>query len=161
VIHNELFNGQWLEEWIRHLGDSRRVFIGLNSPGGSTDAALKLFDAMAGREVEVEIVGRACSAAVTLAMAGKRRRMERNATLMIHTPIDCVMGTPRDLRFQADNLERVTKRCVSIYSEATRQPRSVVRRWFDGNDFYFDSSIALKMGLVTELFDHQEPTEPQ
>ena len=83
--------------------------------------------------------------------------MVRSGLLLLHAPITHSAGDPGTLRFEADQLERDIRRCEAIFAERTKLTKATLRGWFDsGADHYFDSTDALKAGLVDEVYDPQE-----
>jgi ATP-dependent protease ClpP protease subunit len=158
LIHGELvpwvFDGDVI---VRQLADAKSVFIGLDNGAGDLSLALKLFDALAGRDVTVEISGSAISAGAVLAMSGQRRRIARGGWFMIHSPIFYTHGCPAQLRAEADRLEKAVSRCVDIFAQATGQPRAAIEALMDGRDHWFDAEAAVASGLATSVYDPPSP----
>lgn len=160
VLHGELTT--WTTDeaaLLRALGDASEVFISIDSLGGDLGLALKLFDALRGRKVTVDIVGTAASAALILSMAGQHRRITRGGWTMLHGPFGYRGGTASELRREAARLERYADRCADVVAAATGAPRATVAQMLAGpTDNWFNSQDSLASGLVTSVYD--PPTPP-
>jgi ATP-dependent protease ClpP protease subunit len=137
-------------ELLAAVGDAAEVSITISSIGGDSNAALEIHDGLAGRNVEVEIVGNSFSAAVIIALAGSRIRMRRDALLMIHSARLFVFDTPEGLECAARRLRRVNARLLDLIGQRTEQPADVVVAWL-AKDSYFTAPEALAAGLIDEI----------
>ena len=139
-------------ELLAAIGGASEVFIILNSIGGDSNAALEIYDGLAGRKVAVEIRGNCFSAGVTIALAGGRIRMRRDAQIMVHPAQLFVFGSADELECGARRLRKVNARLRAIIERRTRQRREVVAGWLS-KDSYFTAIEARAAGLVDEIID--------
>jgi ATP-dependent Clp protease protease subunit len=144
--------GHTSSEFADRLGTPRKVELFIDSCGGNTICGLNLFHLLRDFEVEVLIAGQCWSAALTMAMAGKVIRMRRDARLLIHSPSAHVIGTPAQLRAEANRLAKLTKEVLGVISGRTGQPQPVVRKWL-GKDTWLNAEEALAAGLVDEIVE--------
>lgn len=95
----------------------RRITLHVNSPGGSVFDAVAIANSLRAHkaDVEVKIEGLAASAATIVAMAGKQIQIAENAMMMIHDPYAIAVGGAKDMRAQADALDRVRDSIVATY----------------------------------------------
>jgi ATP-dependent protease ClpP protease subunit len=145
---------------IASLGNAQRVFLNIDCPGGSADAAIRLYDALVTRQVEVQIDRLAVSSGAILAMAGQRRRVARHGWFLVHSPIAYSSGSPACLRAAADELEKTWTRFRDILEVGTGQSRATVESWLDGNDHCFNAADSMRAGLATEIYDPVVPVNP-
>lgn len=98
----EAEHSQILAAYIRAARRDDLV-IEIDSHGGSLEGARRIYDALLEHEahVDVEIVGRAWSAAALIAMSGKRRRIAFDATMFFHRPSHAAGSPARPNRLAA------------------------------------------------------------
>lgn len=91
----------------------------INSYGGSVFEGTAIYNQLrrhpAAKTVYVD--GFACSVAATIAMAGDKIIMPRNAMMMIHNAWMGACGNPAELRKAADDLEQINKGNRQAYLE--------------------------------------------
>ncbi|MGI6357840.1 MAG: ATP-dependent Clp endopeptidase proteolytic subunit ClpP [Bacillota bacterium] len=130
------------------------ISIYINSPGGSIDAGMAIYDTMqyVKPDVRTICVGMAASmASVLLAAGAKKKRLALpNARVMIHQPIGGAQGQARDIEIQAKEILRLRDRLNHIYVEHTGQPLEKIARDVD-RDFWMDAEAALQYGLIDEV----------
>src|ERR1035438_7898210 len=90
------------------LQGCKKIELWLNSNGGDSACALELFQGLNGRVSLATLQGKCYSAAVTVAMAAKKIRVEQSAKMMIHAPRLFRYGQAGELRQSADYLDRLT-----------------------------------------------------
>ena len=139
-------------ELLEAVAGTAEVHISIDSVGGDSAAALEIFDGLAGRTVTVEIIGRCFSAAVTIALAGSRITMRRDATMMIHAARLFAFGTEDELACASRRVARVNMRLRQIIAQRTEQPLATVDAWL-ARDSYFDAEQALSAGLVDAIVE--------
>ena len=135
----------------------------INSPGGSVDDTLALYDTMKflSSPIATYCIGRAYSgAAVLLAAGSKGRRFALpHAKVMIHQPYGGGTGQTEDIRIQAEQIIKAKRQLNEILAECTGQSVEQVQQ--DGErDKYFSATEAKDYGLVDEVLSHP-PKEDQ
>ena len=131
----------------------------INSPGGSVDDTLAIYDTMRfiSSEVATYCIGRAYSGGSVLLCAGQegRRHILPHAKVMIHQPYGGVTGQTTDIQIQAEQIIKAKHTLAEIIAKHTGQ--DVEKVVADGErDKYFTAEEAKEYGLVDEVFEHQD-----
>lgn len=134
------------------------ITLYINSPGGSVQAGLAIFDAMQYIPCDVNTVcfGMAASMGAFLLSGGTKgkRKSLPNSRIMIHQPLGGAQGEATDLEITA-TLILHTKEVLNTYlSEFTGQPVDKIRMDTD-RDFYMTPEDALTYGLIDEIISHK------
>lgn len=134
------------------------ITIYINSPGGSVQAGLAIFDTMQYIPCAVNTVcfGMAASMGAFLLSAGTpgKRKSLPNSRIMIHQPLGGSQGEASELEITAA-LMLHTKDVLNTYmSSFTKQPMNKIREDTD-RDFYMTPEEALAYGLIDEVIPHK------
>lgn len=134
------------------------ITIYINSPGGSVQAGLAIFDTMQYIPCDVNTVcyGMAASMGAFLLSAGTKgkRTSLPNSRIMIHQPLGGAQGEATDLEITA-KLILHTKDVLNTYMSAfTEQPIEKLRLDTD-RDFYMTPDEAVSYGLIDEVIQHK------
>ena len=148
-----------------YLEDQKRgqlINLYINSPGGSVDDTLALYDTMRfiSSDVATYCIGRAYSGAAVLLAAGAegRRHILPHGKVMIHQPYGGVYGQTSDVKIQADQIIKAKETLNRILAQHTGQSYETVSA--DGErDKYFTAEEAKAYGLVDEVFEHAPDTK--
>lgn len=151
-LFSEIGIGEPVEKLIEQIGAVPRVSIAIDSIGGCSHAAWKLFAALAGRTVETQVTGNCFSCAVIPFLAGSRRRIASTARMMLHPAKQFCFGNGPELEFAGQQVSKLNARLAALIAGATGLPASVCAEWTSGPDFYFDAPEALRLGLATEVY---------
>lgn len=126
----------------------------INSPGGSVDDTLAIYDTMRfmSSPVSTYCLGRAYSGAAVLLTAGQKgkRYILPHAKVMIHQPYGGVTGQAEDIRIQAEQIIKSKAELTRILAQNTGQSLDNVQRDSE-RDKYFTAEEALRYGLVDEV----------
>ncbi len=141
-----------------YLEDQKRgqdINFYINSPGGSVDDTLALYDTMQfiSSDVATFCIGRAYSGGAVLLSAGAKgkRHILPHAKVMIHQPYGGVSGQTTDIQIQAEQIIKAKQTLNEIIAKHTGQ--SVEQVTDDGErDKYFTAQEAKDYGLVDEVF---------
>ncbi len=131
----------------------------INSPGGSLDDTLAIYDTMqfVSSDVATFCIGRAYSGAAVLLSAGTsgKRHILPHAKVMIHQPYGGVTGQASDVQIQAEQIIKAKQTLNEIIAKHTGQP--VERVAEDGErDHFFTAEEAKEYGLVDEVFSPEQ-----
>jgi ATP-dependent Clp protease protease subunit len=140
--------------YLENQKRGQEISFYINSPGGSVDDTLALYDTMRflSSPVATFCIGRAYSGAAVLLTAGKkgRRYILPHAKVMIHQPYGGVTGQAEDIRIQAEQIIKAKADLNRIIAQHTGQPIERVQQ--DGErDKYFNAEEAKAYGLVDEV----------
>lgn len=125
VIGDGWFYGlsaRYMRDVLRYSGDADVIRLRINSDGGSAMEAFAIYNLLVAHRggVEVQVDGRACSAASVIAMAGDKITMMASSWMMIHCAAGYAEGDPQALRDWADVLDKITAQAADIYAARTK-----------------------------------------
>lgn len=143
---------------IGQAGESDPVNIRINSLGGVVDEGFVIANYLdrLERPVNVSIDGMALSIASYIAMAGERRDIAENGKIMMHMPMQGVIGSADEFRRAADVLDMMADDIATAYTRRTQwskeQTLENMRQtsWFNAGD-------SVKEGLATDLVETSMP----
>jgi ATP-dependent Clp protease protease subunit len=137
----------------------RDLTLYINSPGGSVDAGMAIYDVMQylPNDVATVALGLAASMGQSLLCAGThgKRYALRHARVMMHQPSGGIRGTASDIRIQAEQslyLKRVLAERTAVH---TGRPLEEIERDAD-RDRWFTAEEAKDYGFVDHVIDSTE-----
>ncbi len=146
--------------YLQSVRKDQEINLYINSPGGSVDDTLAIYDTMRFLTCEVATfcVGKAMSGgAVVLAAGAKGKRFALpHAKVMIHQPFGGIYGQTADIAIQAEEILKTKELLTDLLAKLTGQPREKVAEDQE-RDKYFDAQAAKKYGLVDEVLS-EPPT---
>ncbi len=145
-----------------YLEDQKRgqeINLYINSPGGSVDDTLAIYDTMQfiSSDVSTYCIGRAYSGGAVLLCSGSpgKRAILPHAKVMIHQPYGGVTGQTTDVQIQAEQIIKAKETLNGIIAKHTGQPIEQVTK--DGErDKFFSAEEAKAYGLVDDVFTPDE-----
>ena len=141
--------------------EGKRVTVRLNTPGGSVDEGIAMYNAMKRHPGGVDTVcdGIAASMGSYLMLAGENRTATRNAMVMIHNPFSIAIGNASELRKEADVLEKYAERMLPDYAAVTGKTVDDLKVLLDAETWYVGQEI-VENGFAQSLddIDGQEAT---
>ena len=128
------------------------IVVRLNSGGGYATEGAAIYSALRAHQgkVTVRIEGVAASAASLIAMAGDEIVVTEGALLMIHDPRNLSIGTAKQHRKAAADLEKMAAVYAGVYSSRSSQPLESVRAMMD-EETWFSAEEAVAAGFATQL----------
>ena len=141
-----------LELQAKHGG--RAVNLYINSPGGSVDDTLAIYDTMQflGCDVCTYCVGQAASGAALILAAGTKgkRFALPHSKIMVHQPWGGVTGQASDIKIQAEEILRAKRLLNELLAEHTGRDVEQIRGETE-RDRYMTPQEALEYGIVDEI----------
>jgi ATP-dependent protease ClpP protease subunit len=133
------------------------IVIHLNSPGGDAFDGIAIYNRLKqyNGKVTIYVDGWACSAASIIAMAADELIMGLGAMMMIHEAWTIVWGTKKDLRKEADVLEKLENSIIDIYMTKANVSREEIRRMVD-DETWFSAQEAVNIGFATSIIDDKD-----
>jgi ATP-dependent Clp protease protease subunit len=133
----------------------RDVQIYINSPGGSVDAGMGIYDAMQyiKPNVVTTCVGQAASMGAMLLMAGAKgkRYALPHSRIMIHQPWGGgAQGRATDVKIWTDELLKAYEQVTSLVVQHTGQPREKVLSDLQ-KDYFMSAQEAKAYGIIDEI----------
>ncbi len=141
-----------LELQAKHADRAVKIYI--NSPGGSVDDTLAVYDTIQFMSCDVETycVGQAASgAAMILASgtAGKRFALP-HSKIMIHQPWGGISGQASDIRIQAEEILKAKRLLNELLAKHTGRGVEQIEAETE-RDRYMTPTEALEYGIVDEI----------
>ena len=135
-----------------------QVDIYINTPGGSVDAGLAIYDTMRFIRCEVATycVGTAASMGAVLLAAGKKgkRFALPNAKVMLHQPwASGIGGAASDIKIHAEDIIKTKHRINEILAFHTGQPIEKLEKDTD-RDFIMTAQEAKEYGIIDEVLEY-------
>ena len=135
-----------------------QVDIYINTPGGSVDAGLAIYDTMRFIRCEVATycVGLAASMGAVLLAAGKKgkRFALPNAKIMLHQPwASGIGGAASDIQIHAEDILKTKRRINEILAFHTGQALEKIEKDTD-RDFIMTAEEAKEYGLIDEVLEY-------
>ena len=145
--------------YLDNLKRNSEISLYINSPGGSVDDTMAIYDTMrfVGSPVATYCIGRAQSgAAVVLAAGTKGKRYALpHAKVMLHQPWGGVSGQAADIKIQAEEILKAKAMINEILARHTGQPMEKIAGETE-RDRYMTADEALKYGLIDEVLHEEE-----
>ncbi len=145
--------------WHLELQDpGKPILFIINSPGGSVDAGLAIWDQikLISSPVTTLVTGLAASmgSILSLAAAPKRRFATPHARIMIHQPAihGVVQGQATDLVIQAKEIKKTHEMLINMYVQATGKDFKTIEKALD-RDTWMTAEEALNYGLLDGIIN--------
>lgn len=133
---------------------ARDINIYVNSPGGSVDSGLAIYDTMQfiSCDVSTICVGLAASMGAVLLAAGQKdkRASLPNSRIMVHQPLGGAQGQASDIEIQAREIMKMKQTLYGILSTHTGQTAEKIAA--DGDrDYWMSAAEATEYGLIDKV----------
>jgi ATP-dependent Clp protease protease subunit len=132
----------------------RDISLWINSPGGSVDAGLAIYDVMrfVGNDVSTVVMGMAASMGQLLLCAGTlgKRYALPSARVLMHQPHGGFGGTTADIAIQAEQMIRAKRRVQELIARHTGQTFERIEEESD-RDRWFTADEAVGYGFVDRV----------
>ena len=156
-----LLNGEL--ERIKSL-QAKHITVKINSLGGDVNHALAIHDLLAEHPAPVttQINGLCASAATIVAMAGKERKMSKNALFLIHQ-CSAYVGRANEekLAQELEAQKTVNERMLAIYGECCpgkEQELAELLKANNGVGRWLTAEEAKSFGFVTDIYNETRKT---
>jgi len=145
--------------YLDNLKRGVEISLYINSPGGSVDDTMAIYDTMRfiGSPVATYCIGRAQSGAAVILAAGTkgRRHALPHAKVMLHQPWGGVTGQAEDIRIQAEEIVKAKKMINELLAKHTGlSPERIAEE--TERDKYLTAEEALQYGLIDDVLKEQE-----
>jgi ATP-dependent Clp protease protease subunit len=146
--------------YLDNLKRGREISLYINSPGGSVDDTMAIYDTIrfVNSPVATYCIGRAQSGGALILAAGTsgHRFALPHAKVMLHQPWGGVTGQASDIKIQAEEILKAKKLLSEIFAKHTGQPVEKIAEETE-RDRYMSAAEAKEYGLIDEVL--QEPEE--
>lgn len=162
-----IFLGGPIDDSVANLINAQLLFLAaedpkkdiqlyINSPGGSVDAGLAIYDTMNYIQPDVSTicVGLAASMGAFLLSSGEKgkRIALPNSRILIHQPLGGVEGQASDIKIHAEEIIRTREKLNRIMAKNTGQTLEKIERDTD-RDYIMAADQAKKYGLVDAVIE--------
>ena len=145
--------------YLDNLKRNSEISLYINSPGGSVDDTMAIYDTMrfVRSPVATYCIGRAQSGGAIILAAGTkgRRYALPHAKIMLHQPWGGVTGQAADIKIQAEEILKSKKMINEILSEHTGQSVEKIASETE-RDRYMSADEAKEYGLLDEVLHEEE-----
>lgn len=152
ILHELERDAEWRS--LMYGSEGNIIYLHVNSYGGSVFDSLCVADTMRGLKSKVYTIieGAAMSGATIIALAGDKRFMRKNATVLIHQARQAENRTltAEEIKDLSKNNERTEKLLADIYEENTSMKREEILELMK-HDLYLNSEQCLEYGIVEEI----------
>ena len=135
---------------------SSDIWLYINSPGGSVDSGMAIFDTMKwiSNDVATVAMGLAASMGQFLLSAGTqgKRFALPHSRIMMHQPSGGLGGTASDIRIQAEQSLHIKHQMATLIAEHTGQTEEQIGRDSD-RDRWFTAQQALEYGFIDQVYE--------
>lgn len=144
--------------------NAKRITVKINSLGGDVNHALAIHDLLAEHPalVTTQINGLCASAATIVAMAGKERRMSKNALFLIHQCSAYVgRANQEQLAQELETQKTVNGRMLNIYTAACNGKEAEISELLKANNGlgkWLTATEAKDFGFVTDIYNESRKT---
>src|SRR3954451_7102475 len=132
----------------------RDIYLYINSPGGSVDSGMAIYDTMnwISNDVATVAMGLAASMGQFLLCAGTKgkRYALPHSRIMMHQPSGGLGGTASDIKIQAEQMLHTKKQMAELIAGHTGQTVEQINRDSD-RDRWFTAEQAQEYGLVDQV----------
>ena len=143
---------------------AKHITVRINSLGGDVNHALAIHDLLAEHPalVTTQINGLCASAATIVAMAGKERRMSKNALFLIHQCSAYVgRANQEQLAQELETQKTVNGRMLDIYTAACNGKEAEISELLKANNGlgkWLTATEARDFGFVTDIYNESRKT---
>jgi ATP-dependent Clp protease protease subunit len=139
----------------------QQVSLYINSPGGSVDDTLAVYDTMQflSCDVGTYCVGQAASGAALILAAGTpgKRFALPHSKIMVHQPWGGVTGQAADIQIQAEEILKAKKMLNEILAKHTNRTLEQIEKETE-RDRYMTPLEAKEYGIVDEIVEFHQPS---
>ena len=134
----------------------RDIFLYINSPGGSVDSGMAIYDTMQwiSNDVATVAMGLAASMGQFLLSAGAKgkRYALPHSRIMMHQPSGGLGGTASDIKIQAEQSLHIKRQMARLIAEHTGQAIEQIEADSD-RDRWFTAEQALEYGFIDHVHE--------
>ena len=145
--------------FLNHDDSRKPIQMFINSPGGSINAGLAVYDTMHYIDAPISTiaVGLAASFGTILLCAGTpgMRYALPNATIHLHQPLGGAQGQASDMEIQVKEIVRMRELINSILKRHTKMTEEQITQSTD-RDFYMTPDRAVELGVIDAVMTAPE-----
>ena len=147
--------------YLQQEDPEREIQLYINSPGGSSDAGLAIYDTMQliTNPVGTTCIGMAASMGAWLLAGGAKgkRTALPNSRILIHQGSAGFQGTAADIEVQAREMLRLEARMVELLAADTGQTAERIKQDIN-RDYWMSATEAQEYGLIDAIVGSTDAT---
>ena len=134
---------------LNALKNESEILIDIFSPGGSVSEGFQIYNAIKRHPAKftARIDSLAGSIATIIAMAADKIQMSTGALFLIHKPFLGTGGNSDELRKKANDLDKIEKEALKVYSEKSSQNQADIKKWMQ-EETPWNAETAKKRGFI-------------
>ena len=140
-----------VSDLLNQLEDVTEISLVINSSGGCTKTANRIYNSISGRTPLATVTGTCASSAVRIALAASHIRIVPDGRVMVHSPRAWTFASAAEMRSNARHLDSLTAALTDAISKRVGEPSAVLSWLTDGEDHWFNADDAWHAGLVDEI----------
>jgi ATP-dependent Clp protease protease subunit len=148
--------------YLDNLKRGVEISLYINSPGGSVDDTMAIYDTMRfiSSPVATYCIGRAQSGAAIVLAAGAegKRHALPHAKIMLHQPWGGITGQASDIKIQAEEILKAKATINELLAKHSGQSAEKIAEETE-RDKYMTAQDAKEYGLIDEVLHEPEPTD--
>lgn len=145
--------------YLDNLKRGVEISLYINSPGGSVDDTMAIYDTMRfiNSPVATYCIGKAQSGAAVVLAAGTKgkRHALPHAKIMLHQPWGGITGQASDIKIQAEEIIRAKEMINKLLAKHTGQTAEKIAEETE-RDKYMSADDAKTYGLIDEVLEEPE-----
>ena len=156
-VNDENANAICAQMLLLNAEDSHKdIYLYINSPGGSVDSGMAIYDTMRwiSNDVATVAIGLAASMGQFLLCAGEKgkRYALPHSRIMMHQPSGGLGGTASDIRIQAEQSLHINSTMQNLIAEHTGQTLDQIEADSD-RDRWFTAEQAQAYGFIDHVYE--------
>ena len=144
-----------LREKLINLTEDAEIVI--HSTGGDLECAFSMLDLIekCPFKITTSILGKCHSAAIVPFLAGEKRSIHKNSTMLIHEPYTTFSEDElyriNDLAYHIEKLTLNTNKLLALFEEKTNLTRKQLQKFFKNGETLLTAEDCIKFGIATEI----------
>ena len=149
----------WVADVIAKVKDVNpsRILLTIDCLGGDAAIGIALYNFLknCSAKVEVDVIGMCGSSATLPAMAASKGklRMARNSFMIIHEAWGGGSGRSKDLREQAEVVDKFTRQYADIYALKSGKTVDEILALIAPGDYWMTGAEAVEQGFADEIYN--------
>lgn len=129
---------------LRSAGKVKTIDVRIASYGGDVNDGFAMYRLLADHDarIVVHVDGMAASIASVIAMAGDEIIIAEAGAFMIHDAWTIVGGNARQLREQANRLDKTGESIVQVYAARTKNDKDKIKAWMEAETWFYGKEAA-------------------
>lgn len=147
--------------WIKGLRllektNSNPIEVIVNSPGGCIYSGLALYDALRSSPCHITTHGTGLIASMggVIYLAGSDRTLTPRAKYMVHASQAFLVGDPKDIKIEYEELMSLEKDVLKIFEERTKKDTKFWKKY--ERNTYFTPAQCVKLGIADTVIEYME-----